>query len=346
MSLQEQIQQAFQDKTPLHITGSGSKDFLGEKCSAEPLSTLNQQGIISYQPEELVIRARAGTPLWEIEAALAEKNQILPFEPPHYGKGATLGGTLACGLSGPARPWRGSARDFVLGTRLINGKGEQLHFGGEVIKNVAGYDVSRLMTGAFGTLGLILEASIKTIPRPATELTLCWERDKQAALDLFPAWSRLPLPVSAAAWHDNRMYLRLSGSPAAVETARKELGGESLADSVSFWTELREQRLAFFESAMPLWRVSLPRASGVLKLPGTELLDWGGAQRWLLSEAEPTRIQELARDGGGYASPFRHAGPLDAEAALPGAVLALHRRLKTAFDPAGILNPGRMYGNL
>ncbi len=340
--LQERIRNAFENDTAVAILGSGSKHFLGQSVEAkESISTHKLTGVIDYQPEELFIRAHAGTPLANIESLLAENGQMLPFEPPHFSASATLGGAIASGLSGPSRPWHGAARDFVLGCRLINGKGELLHFGGEVIKNVAGYDVSRLQCGAFGTLGLLLELSIKTIPAPRREITLSQQADEPSALEKFIRWNRLPLPLSGAAWHQGRLWIRLSGTPAAVEDARRQIGGEALENN-DFWQELKEHRLSFFKSEQPLWRLSLPRSTGKLELPGDYLLDWGGAQRWLLSEAPPAEIQTTAVDAHGHACSFRN-GPFQP---LSSAAMMLHQRLKQAFDPKRIFNPGRLYPEL
>ena len=346
MELQERIRAAFETGTPLRITGGGSKDFLGPRCEGEAISTLESTGIVSYQPEELFITAKAGTPLGEIEAALAEKGQQFPFEPPAFGETATLGGTIACGLSGPARPWKGAARDFVLGSRVINGKGELLRFGGEVIKNVAGYDVSRLMCGAFGTLGLLTELSIKVVPLPQKSATLAMELGRVEALARVTEVSRQPWPISAAAWHEGILRVRLSGAEAAVDHAVASLGGE-LSEGSGFWMQLREQTHPFFRSPRSLWRLSLPQATPAIDLPGEELIDWGGSQRWLLSDEDGAKIRKIASEADGHATAFRNPpGPDDAFMPLAPPMLALHRRIKQAFDPAGILNPGRLYREL
>lgn len=338
MEIQERIQAASAAVTPLRIQGGGSKAFLGNISQGEILSTTDNSGIVDYQPQELFIRARAGTPLQEIENLLAENDQMLAFEPPAFDGQATLGGTIACGLSGPARPWHGAARDFVLGCVLINGKGERLKFGGEVIKNVAGYDVSRLQCGAFGTLGVLLELSIRTTPRPSKELTLRLALDQERALEQFIRWNRQPLPLSGAVWHDGSARVRLSGTRTAVEQAARRIGGEREPDN-RFWPRLKEHQLPFFDRPESLWRLSLPRGSGALELPGETLIDWGGAQRWLLSSAPAAQIRQLAARAGGHAQPW-HPGDFQP---LAPALLAVHRRLKQAFDPHNIFNRGRLH---
>jgi glycolate oxidase FAD binding subunit len=262
---------------------------------------------------------------------------MLGFEPPHFGPAATLGGTLACGLSGPRRPYAGSARDFVLGATIVNGAGEVLEFGGQVMKNVAGYDLSRLMVGAFGTLGVLLEVSLKVLPRPARELTLAFELGAAEALRRMNDWAGRPLPLSAAGHLDGRLYLRLSGSEQGVAAARAKLGGEPVNDGDTFWRALREHELDFFAAWTPLWRLSLPPAAPPLDLSGRQLIDWGGAQRWLASDAPATTIQAAAAAAGGYATPFRHGpGALSAFTGLDPTLRALHARLQRAFDPRGV----------
>ncbi len=339
MSHRELIRDAFASKTPLNIQGGGSKGFLQPApVPAKTLHTTDLTGILDYQPEELFVRARAGTRLQEIEKLLRQKQQMLPFDPPRFSPAATLGGSIASGLSGPSRPWWGAARDFVLGCVLINGRGERLRFGGEVIKNVAGYDVSRLQCGAWGTLGLLEEISIKTLPAPEEEITLELELDESDALEKIREWNRQPLPLCGAVWHQGLLRIRLSGNAAAVAQGRLRIGGER-SGNTGFWEQLKEHRLDFFHSAKPLWRISLPRDCPAMKLPGEILVDWGGAQRWLLSDSSMEVLSQIAANAGGHASPFHPNRPVPLD---PG-LMRLHQRLKNAFDPAGILNPGRLF---
>src|SRR3989344_4901829 len=334
-------------RTPLQITGGGTKAFYGLPSAGQRLDVGSHRGILSYEPTELVITARAGTPRADIEPALAEKNQMLAFEPPHLGENATLGGAIACGFSGPRRPWAGSARDFVLGTKILNGKGEILRFGGQVMKNVAGFDVSRLMTGALGTLGVLLEISLKILPQPEEELTLAFELPAAQAITTMSKWSNQPLPLSAACHMGNSLYIRVSGARTALQAARTRLGGEVTEKGVALWHDLREQRHPFFDGATPLWRLSVPSATPPMSLPGQWLVDWGGAQRWFKSDASAGDIRRATEAVGGHATLFR-GGDRHGEVfhPLPPALHALHRRLKQAFDPQRILNPGRLYSDL
>jgi glycolate oxidase FAD binding subunit len=342
VDLQEQIHQAWKNDTPLCIRGGGSKSCLGHKTNTtDSISTKTLNGIIDYQPAELFIRARAGTPLRDIQALLVQQGQKLPFEPPAYSDTATLGGSIASGLSGTCRPWTGAARDFVLGCTLINGKGERLRFGGEVIKNVAGYDVSRLQCGAFGTLGLLLDLSIRTIPLPEYEITLRLECSEANALPSFIRWNQQSLPVSGGAWHDGSLWLHLSGAEASVIQARGKIGGEQQADNL-FWQQLNDHQLGFFQNTAPRWCISVPPATPALPLPGDCLVDWAGARRWLNSNADADQIQQLAASAGGYALSYNNQ-PMPP---LPPGLMALHQRLKKAFDPRSILNPNRLYPGL
>ncbi len=341
--LQSRVRAALVDNTPLVIRGGGSKAFYGRKCTGEPLDVAGHAGVVNYEPTELVITARCGTSLAELEALLYEHGQMLPFEPPHFGSGVTFGGMIAAGLSGPRRPWGGAVRDAVLGVTLLNGRGEVLKFGGQVMKNVAGYDVSRLMAGALGSLGVILEASVKVLPRPALELTLVQEADASAARERLITWSGRPLPLSASLHQGGRLYLRLSGSAAGVAAARDQIGGEVLEEA-GFWRETRDHLLPFFRTGGPLWRLSLPPAAPLQDLPGETVTEWGGAQRWLRGDAPPARIRAAASLAGGHATLFRgHDGSGEVFQPLAAPLMTLHRRIKAAFDPAGLLNPGVIY---
>ncbi|MFP5425194.1 MAG: glycolate oxidase subunit GlcE [Gammaproteobacteria bacterium] len=340
--LLEQVNQALNLGNPLRIQGGNSKAMLGNPVTGEIVDTRGHRGIVSYDPTELVLTARAGTPLLEIEAALHEAGQMLPCEPPHLGPNATLGGMVAAGLSGPRRPWAGSVRDYVLGTRLITGHGKLLRFGGEVMKNVAGYDVSRLMAGSFGCLGLLTEVSLKVLPQPRQTLSLRLAMDSHQALAELAEWGQQPLPISAACHDGEALYLRLEGGEGSVLSARQRLGGETLDNR--FWSDLREQRLAFFQAPEPLWRLSVPNATGELQLPGRQLIDWAGAQRWLKSSAPAAQIRAQLAEVGGHATGYT-AGT-DSTAPLAEGLLRYHRALKQQLDPQGIFNPGRLFPDL
>ena len=342
--LQARVERAFRESTPLSIVGGGSKAFYGHAAQGEPLELREHRGIVSYEPTELVITARAGTPLREIEAALAESGQMLPFEPPHFGENATLGGTIACNFSGPRRPYAGAARDFVLGCKIINGKGELLRFGGEVMKNVAGYDVSRLMCGALGTLGVLLEVSLKVLPKPEAETTLAIETPLADALASMHDWARLPLPISATAHDGARLYVRLSGTAEGLAAAQRRVGGEPLRAAPDFWHTLKEHQHAFFDDVRPLWRLSSASDTPPLALAGEWLYEWGGAQRWLLTGAPAQTIRAAVAASGGHATLFRRsAAAEEIFHPLADGLMRVHRNLKHAFDPHGILNPGRFY---
>lgn len=347
-ALQEQVITAAAEGKRLNITAGNSKSFLGRPAEGEALDLSTHSGIVSYEPKELVITALSGTPLAEIEAALAGQGQMLPFDPPHFGPAATLGGTIACGLSGPRRPYCGSARDFVLGVRLLNGRGEILRFGGEVMKNVAGYDLSRLMTGAMGTLGVMLDISLKVLPIPAREITLVSSNAPQAALARFSEWSGKPLPLSGAVCDGERSYIRLSGAASAVDAARQTLGGELMEDGDGFWREkIREQGHAFFQGGEPLWRISVPSSTPDGTFPGKNLIDWGGALRWVKTDRPPAELFATAARVGGHATLFRGGERQGlVYQPLPPMLMNIHSRLKQAFDPQRLFNPGRMYAEI
>jgi glycolate oxidase FAD binding subunit len=345
-ALQERIREAAGRGAALRIRGGGTKDFYGNAARGEILDTRAHAGVVDYEPTELVITARCGTPLGEIQKILHEKNQILAFEPPHFGAAATLGGCIAAGLSGPRRASAGSVRDAMLGAKILDGRGQLLVFGGQVMKNVAGYDVSRLLAGSLGTLGLIVEVSLKLLPRPPVELTQKFEMPQAKALESLNRWAGRPLPLSASAWRDGELALRLSGAASAVRAAVEKLGGESAApeEAARYWDGIREQSDAFFAGTAPLWRLSLPSQAPAVELPGEQLLEWGGALRWLRSGAEAATVRAAAARAGGHATLFRAAEKSQgAFAPLPPVLARLHRELKRSFDPAGILNPGRLY---
>ena len=346
----QQILAASAAGRPLRLRGGGTKDWYGQQLDGEVLDTRAYAGIIDYEPTELVITARCGTPLAEIEAALAARKQMLAFEPPHFGPGATVGGVVASALSGPRRASAGALRDFVLGAVLMDGHGERLAFGGQVMKNVAGYDVSRLLAGSMGTLGLILEVSLKVLPLPLREATLRLACAEIAALRLLNEWAGQPLPISASCWHDGVLSVRLSGAEAAVSAALQSLGGELLApdDAAAFWLSLREQTHAFFAGAGSLWRLSLPPHASAVILKGRQLVEWGGAQRWLKLDGDADaaggqRIRQAVAALGGHATLFRGGDKaIGVFHPLAPAVEKIHQRLRQAFDPAGIFNPHRM----
>ncbi len=342
----ERIRAAAANRQPLCIRGGGTKAFYGGPEVGEPILTDAHRGIVNYAPSELVVSVRAGTPLADLEAALAAENQMLAFEPPHFADGGTVGGCVAAGLAGPRRAAVGGVRDFVLGATLIDGRGDVLRFGGEVMKNVAGYDVSRFLAASLGTLGLIAEVSLKVLPRPVAEATLRFEMDEAAALHQLNVWAGQPLPVSASVWRGGVLHLRLSGAGAAVDAAVARLGGERLADAstAALWRGLRDHRDDFFGDGLPLWRLSVPSDALAVALPGEQLVEWGGAQRWLRSDAPVAEIRARAATLGGHATLFRGgAGRSDVFHPLPAPMQALQRNLKQAFDPAGIFNPGRLY---
>ncbi|MDN4547278.1 MULTISPECIES: glycolate oxidase subunit GlcE [unclassified Pseudomonas] len=342
--LLKQVNQALDNATPLRIQGSDSKAFLGRTLAGEILDTRSHRGIVSYDPTELVITARCGTLLSELAEVLDAAQQMLPCEPPSFGERATVGGMIACGLSGPRRPWSGSVRDFVLGTRVITGQGKLLRFGGEVMKNVAGYDLSRLMAGSFGCLGVITEVSLKVLPKPRQTLSISLDMDSEHALRQLAEWGQQPLPISAACHDGERLHLRLEGGEGSVAAAHERLGGERL-DGM-YWDDLNEHRLSFFDEDQPLWRLSVPNNTPRLSLPGRQLIDWGGAQRWLKSDAEATFIRKVVEEVGGHVTCFSHGLTDTPFQPLPRALMRYHRSLKQQLDPQGIFNPGRLYAEL
>lgn len=342
--LLDQVNQALASKSPLRIQGGGTKAVLGRDVQGTLLDTRAHRGIVTYDPTELVVTARAGTPLAELEAALDEANQMLPCEPPHLGDGATVGGMIAAGLSGPRRPWSGSVRDFVLGTRVITGLGKHLRFGGEVMKNVAGYDLSRLMAGSFGCLGVLTEVSLKVLPKPRLCRSIRVEMPVDRALLKLAEWGQQPVPITAASHDGQALHLRLEGGEGSVNAACDRIGGQTL--DARYWQDVREQRLGFFGDARPLWRLSLPTDTPVLALPGEQLIDWAGAQRWLKSDADAQTIRSIVNEVGGHAICFTAGATNSPFQPLAEPLLRYHRQLKAALDPQGIFNPGRMYAEV
>ena len=361
--LTDRIKAAAAARTPLRLRGGGTKDFYAQSLQGDVLDMTALCGVTSYEPSELVVTALAGTPLAELEALLAAQGQCLPFEPPHFSVGATVGGMVAAGLSGPARASSGAVRDFMLGVRFINGQGEHLTFGGQVMKNVAGYDVSRLMAGSMGTLGVITEVSLKVLPVAPAEATLRFDCSQSQALQWLHAWGGQPLPLNASCWlHEEgsdtgTLYLRLRGAVAAVQAACHTLGklpGATLEEPVQVaadWMDCRNQQLPWFRArkeTQDLWRLSVPQTAPVLDLPESPLIEWHGGQRWVRAEAmHADQLRQVAREAGGHATLFiaayaRDTGAIARFDALKPPLDRIHRNLKTQFDPAGIFNPNRM----
>ena len=344
--------------TPLAIRGGGSKDFYGEAIHGDVLDTRAYAGIIDYDPTELVMTVRAGTPLDEAEQATRAAGQMLAFEPPRFDarkpSAATVGGCVAAGLSGPRRPYAGAVRDLVLGVRILDGRGDDLSFGGRVMKNVAGFDVARLMTGSLGTLGVLLDVSFKCLPAPRTETTRVFECSADDAIRRMNEWGGRPLPVSGTCFHGGLLSVRLSGAPSAVAAAAARIGGDALLDpdaGDAFWRGVRDQTHPFFAAAAaaPLWRLAVKSTAPHADAPGAQLIEWGGGLRWAVGSdaGDAARLRGWAQQHGGHATLFRAADKsAGAFHPLPAAVAVLHRRLKAEFDPAGILNPGRMYAGM
>jgi glycolate oxidase FAD binding subunit len=369
-ALTEQVRRAIAAGTDLHIRGGGSKDFYGAPRAGQLLSTAALNGVVSYEPSELVVTVGAGTPLHELEALLAAHGQCLPFEPPHFARSApasaTVGGMVATGLAGPARVSVGGVRDYVLGLQLINGKAEQLTFGGQVMKNVAGYDVSRLMVGAMGTLGVITEVSLKVLPIAPSEATLVFELNQSDALEHLHRWGGQPLPLNASCWvHDpatgagcDLLFVRLRGAVAAVDAACRRMLTDATGQRMDNaraqpdWAHCRNQSLPFFTQppteGMSLWRLSVPQTAPVLDLPWPQLVEWHGALRWLWAGADVAdQLQANARAVGGSASIFVAACAQPARASgtfnmQNPAAQVISRRLKTSFDPHGVFNPAQL----
>ncbi len=342
--LSEAVRHAAEKGTALIVQGGGSKSFYGRLPEGQLLDVSRHRGVVTYEPTDLVITARAGTRLRDIETVLANNKQMLAFEPPHFGPNSTLGGAVATGLSGPRRPYSGSVRDFVLGIKMINGRGEVLKFGGQVIKNVAGYDVSRLLTGSLGTLGVLLEISLKVLPKPEFEMTVARESNSDDAIRFFNECAGQPLPVSAACHINHHTYIRLAGTEQGVRAAQAKIGGEVMSNGKEFWGSVREQTHVFFDDDAPLWRLSVASTSPPFEQQGEQFIDWGGALRWIKTDGDSRNLFDIARIHGGHATLFRH-GSRSGEVfqQLSPAMMQIHQKLKSKFDPKGILNPGRMY---
>ncbi|WP_322008717.1 glycolate oxidase subunit GlcE [Paraburkholderia sp. J12] len=342
-ALIEQVREAVATKAPLFIRGGASKPFPGRRVDANSIDTRAHRGIVNYDPTELVVTVRAGTPVAELDEVLDAAGQMLPCEPAAFDGAATIGGVVATGLAGPRRPWAGSVRDFVLGCRVITGEGRHLRFGGEVMKNVAGYDVSRLMTGSYGCLGLLTEVSLKVLPKARAMCHVEIDMPAADALVVLSTWRREGLPISGACHDGATLHLRFEGGEDSVRTAYARVGGTRV-DGM-FWRALREQRLPFFDDPRPLWRLSVPPAAPLSTLPGACLLDWGGAQRWLKSDAPAPVVRAFAQQLGGHATALSAIAVDEPFHPLPPALLRYHRALKQQLDPHAIFNPGRLYAD-
>ena len=346
VALVDQLRAASANRTPLRIVGGDTKRFYGRPVNGTVLSVAGHSGIVSYDPAELVITARAGTLLAEIAEALAAKGQHLPFEPPAFGSAATIGGTVAAGLAGPSRHAAGPVRDYILGTRVLSGDGRVLRFGGEVMKNVAGYDVARLMAGSLGILGVLLDVSIKVLPRAPASRTLELAMDQAEALRRMQRLARTGRPVTGSAWLNGHWYVRLEGSPQALNAAAAQIGGQVVYLDAGFWHGMREQTTPFFANASQLWRVTVPAHSPPLDVEFASCVEWNGVQRWY-GNVDHEQLKAAAAAVGGHVTHFRGvSATTEVFAPLPAALLRLHKSLKAVFDPAGVLNLGRMYSEL
>ena len=342
-AIRDAVAHANKTHSAVQIQAGNSKNFYGNTCTADTLDVRQHSGIIDYEPSELYITARCGTALQEIESVLDEQNQMLQFEPPHFGDNATLGGTVACGLSGPRRPYTGSVRDSVLGVHIVNGLGEHLRFGGQVMKNVAGYDVARLMCGALGTLGIILQVSLKVIPKPRAEMTLCFEYSEDEALGKMNQWTQIDLPISATYFENNTLYVRVAGIESTLRQVQQNLGGEKLENGKSFWHAVKEHQREFFNKPTPLWRLSLPCDCPTPAISDAYVIEWNGGLRWLKTDESRQNIFSAAAAAGGNAILFNAKNSTeDCFQPLNSSLIALQTNIKQAFDPNNILNPGKM----
>jgi glycolate oxidase FAD binding subunit len=347
LKLRERVLIARSERRPLQLHGARTKEFYGESTAGESLDLSGYRGIIDYEPSELVMTARCGTRLSDIETALAQAGQFLAFEPPRLGGDPTLGGMIAAGLSGPRRIQVGAVRDFVLGATLLASDGELLRFGGQVMKNVAGFDVSRLLCGSLGILGIITQVSVKVLPRPRVEETMRLEMPARDAVEAFNRWAGQPLPISGAAWHEGATWVRLSGADAAVQAARATIGGDRVFPVLArqWWDSLRHYTHPVYSDSL-VWRVSLPATAPPLQLPVEPLIDWGGALRWYSGDLQAFDVRGLALALGGTAMRWRGTGSGSRFHPLAPAIVEIHRRLKRSFDPEGIFNPGRLLADM
>jgi glycolate oxidase FAD binding subunit len=350
--LADRIRHAAATRSPIRCRGGGTKDFYGQSLNGEILDTRGYRGIVHYDPTELVLTARCGTPLAEIDAALAAQGQMLAFEPPHFGAGATLGGCVAAGLSGPRRQTVGAVRDFVLGASVMNHHGDVLSFGGQVMKNVAGYDISRLLVGSLGTLGLIVDVSLKVLPRPTSERTLSLSLDQTTAFEKLNEWVKLSAPISASAWHDDTLTLRLSGTNASIDVATSCITKEFSVNRLDrnqaeiFWAGVREHTHPFFSGNTPLWRLSVPPTAPPLTWDLPCLIEWAGALRWLRGDIDASAIRSEVERLGGHVTRFRGAAAGSVFHPLPATLHKIHRALKFELDPLNLFSPGRLYDDI
>jgi glycolate dehydrogenase FAD-binding subunit len=346
-TIKEQIAAAIDQGEPLKITGGNSKVFLGREIVGTQLDMTDYSGIISYEPTELYITVRAGTLLSDVNQALAVEGQMLAFEPPEVDRNTTMGGVVATGLSGPCRPYIGSVRDYVLGIRCINGLAKDLSFGGQVMKNVAGYDLSRLMTSAYGTLGVITEITLKVLPLPEFELTGCQAMSIQNALDMMHVLSAKAVPMSASCYDGKMLFVRFSGNEKVIKTTLKEFDLEEYSNGGHFWNELRDFKLPLFDMENSIWRLSVPSTADLNIDEGQYLIDWGGAQYWFASNSSANEVFTMAEKAGGSALLFR-GGDRNGDIFQPlsKGLFKLQQELKLAFDPHRILNPEKMYANI
>ncbi|HFD10984.1 MAG TPA: glycolate oxidase subunit GlcE [Crenotrichaceae bacterium] len=341
---QQQIREAVENENPVNLVGGNSKSFYGREARGDSMHVAGNKGIIDYEPTELVVTVRNGTALHELESVLAEQGQMLGFEPPCYQNSATVGGAIAAGLSGSRRPFSGAVRDYVLGCKLINGYADILSFGGTAMKNVAGYDLSRLMVGSMGSLGLILETSLRVVPMHEMESTWCQEVKSDQVIGVMSAMLQKPLPISGLYYDGARLFYRLYGTADAIAQSANTLGGEEYASHDQLWSDLNHQKSDFFQDKTPLWRISVAPATEQLPLSGQCVLDWGGALRWLKTDEPAEQVFQTVADVGGHATLFRE-GKRDEIIfqPLPPDLMQIQQRLKQAFDPMSVFNLGRMY---